>query len=352
MGVFLVKGRSLIKNKSPGSKVKSHILLNPPKPSGEDKTESTPLDEKASALAYEKNSYVQHAVNRLYLSHISPQSPMTRMLDVGCGTGDIIKWCSSYPYTGIDGVDINENVIERAKQSLPHHPKVRFTVGNAENLLALNLEKQYERIFFLWSLNWVKEKSKALQGAKTLLEDDGELWIIVPLRNLLLKEVRNRLINPTSLYPWASHFTEYSDPSNNFDDVPLTGYYLEQLNFTITHAQKFNVTQQFNHKSDFKNFLFPLTPQLNRIPLHREVVAEGKKINIPSPHRDEFLNMLTTGYLKHPQRKDVLGVSYTFDALFFRAIKKFPLKSSLNKEHALLEQTEEYKVYSLWKQRR
>src|SRR5258708_39795364 len=72
-----------------------------------------------------KNAAYYRAIERLVAFCVPPG---TSVLEIGCGTGDLLA--ALRPSEGV-GVDLSTKLIERARQK---HPQLQFIVADAENL--------------------------------------------------------------------------------------------------------------------------------------------------------------------------------------------------------------------------
>src|SRR5215472_18661955 len=80
-----------------------------------------------------KNAAYYRAIERLVEFCVPPGASV---LEVGCGTGDLLA--ALRPSEGV-GVDLSPKLIERARQK---HPQLQFIVGDAESLDAPELRNR------------------------------------------------------------------------------------------------------------------------------------------------------------------------------------------------------------------
>lgn len=98
----------------------------------------------------------------------------SKLLDVGCGTGRIVKLLGdkvSHYY----GIDPNVERIEIAKKELPG---LEFEIGYSEELPYE--ENKFNVIIFSMSWHMVKDFEQTLKEAKRVLKEDGILVILEP----------------------------------------------------------------------------------------------------------------------------------------------------------------------------
>ncbi|WP_349774457.1 class I SAM-dependent methyltransferase [Mesobacillus maritimus] len=161
------------------------------------------------------------------LIEILAPKPGERILDLGCGTGDLTKKIYDLG-AQVVGVDQSEKMIHRAKEKYPHH---QFLVQDATNLAFYN---EFDAVFSNATLHWVTEPEKALASIYQSLKPNGRFVaefggkgnvqfitsaILQRLKDLQKDEVR---------FPWY---------------YPSIGEYtqlMEKLSFRVTFAQHFD----------------------------------------------------------------------------------------------------------------
>jgi len=112
-------------------------------------------------------------LHEIYRFHISPNQ---RVLELGCGTGDLLA--AVHPSRGV-GVDFSEEMIRRAKNK---HPEIDFIQGDAHDLAMLN--EKFDAIILsdlvndLWDVQRVLEQIKPLckPNTRILLNFYSRLW--------------------------------------------------------------------------------------------------------------------------------------------------------------------------------
>lgn len=111
--------------------------------------------------------YVQH------LSKSLPHAP--RLLDVGCGSGNLLELLSKFSYQNYLGLDISEEAIKRA--SARNIPNANFQVVNFEEWLSAD---KFDFIILSGSLCYAKEPDSVLRRFAHALDENGvfviSLW--------------------------------------------------------------------------------------------------------------------------------------------------------------------------------
>jgi len=116
---------------------------------------------------------------RLIDKYYRPE-PNSKVLDIGCGTGMMLKSLSKYGE--VYGLDKNEKAIAYSKI---RSPKAKIVLGsfpeNMQNLLPL----KFDLITVLDVLEHIDDDTKALEAIKNILKPNGILIITVPAYKFL-----------------------------------------------------------------------------------------------------------------------------------------------------------------------
>jgi SAM-dependent methyltransferase len=103
-------------------------------------------------------------------------SPRQRVLEIGCGEGDLLA--ALEPSEGV-GVDFSAAMLERARQ---RHPDLRFVAADAHDLAALDGEFDFiilsDTINDLWDVQAALDQARRLSGPRTrlILNYYSHLW--------------------------------------------------------------------------------------------------------------------------------------------------------------------------------
>jgi SAM-dependent methyltransferase len=143
--------------------------------------------------------YPDAAINAVV--SLSTLGPSSRLLEVGCGTGQATVQFASRGYS-IDCVDPGRNLVSRAVRNCSSYPRIRFTVDTFEN--AALRARTYDLLFSAHAFHWVSPTVR-LKKAARLLARNGSLALLYnypgrpeekPLQRLglqLERESRGRL---------------------------------------------------------------------------------------------------------------------------------------------------------------
>ena len=102
--------------------------------------------------------------------------PECSLLDVGCGTGSVLKFLDNSEYAAGEyhGIDISGNMIESAKSQ---HPGVLFEKTNFLQLPVGEGCKKYDTILFNGSIQFFVNQQEVIRRAKSLLHPAGRIVI-------------------------------------------------------------------------------------------------------------------------------------------------------------------------------
>ncbi|PIN70097.1 hypothetical protein COV93_02875 [Candidatus Woesearchaeota archaeon CG11_big_fil_rev_8_21_14_0_20_43_8] len=99
--------------------------------------------------------------------------PGKKILDVGCGTGDLL---SSLKAKNGMGIDISPGMVNIAKKRFKHYSTLKFKVSAAENL---RLNQTFDIIILADVLEHVTSVEKTIQSVRHLCTEDTRVYIWV-----------------------------------------------------------------------------------------------------------------------------------------------------------------------------
>jgi len=167
-----------------------------------------------------------------------------RILDLGCGTGDLAKKLDGQGVTVV-GIDKSENMIAQAKNK---YPTIHFSVKDATNLEYMN---EFDAVFSNATLHWVKPPSKALAciyeslkiGGRFVAEFGGKGNVQL-ITNEIVKQITNEGIEFQSEHnPWY---------------YPSIGQYaalMEEIGFRVTFAQHYDRPTPLEGEDGLSNWI-------------------------------------------------------------------------------------------------
>ena len=152
--------------------------------------ESLPGHGEAMDRMYRFQRHFYDASRRYYLlgrdrllDRLTPP-PGGSILEIGCGTGrNLIGAARRYPDAKLFGVDISQEMLRTAlntmsRMKLEHHVTIACADATSfDPLLSLG-RRQFDRVYFSYTLSMIPEWQAALRHALSLLSQDGELHIV------------------------------------------------------------------------------------------------------------------------------------------------------------------------------
>ncbi|MBS4195959.1 class I SAM-dependent methyltransferase [Lederbergia citri] len=167
-----------------------------------------------------------------------------KILDLGCGTGDLAK--NLYD-CGVDviAVDKSENMVRQAQNK---YPNIHFAVQDATDL---NYRNEYDAVFSNATLHWVKPPKQALQcsyqsliqGGRFIAEFGGKGNV-----QLITDEIINQFKllgfeNNIKKFPWY------------FPSIGEYSALMEETGFRVTFAQHFNRPTPLDGDQGLRNWI-------------------------------------------------------------------------------------------------
>ena len=116
--------------------------------------------------------YYYMGLKRL-LHEIIPSPKQNNILEIGCGTGDLLAFLS--PRRGI-GVDISEKMIQIARQKHVHQKNLIFSVGSAEELKLPN-ETIFDYIFLFDVIEHLSDVPRSIENVNKICDPDTKVII-------------------------------------------------------------------------------------------------------------------------------------------------------------------------------
>lgn len=160
------------------------------------------LTEWNPVLYDEKHNFVSNFGGSL-VSLLNPQDG-ERILDVGCGTGDI---ANDIARSGaiVTGIDASQSMIRAAEGK---YPSVNFSVQNGETF---SFDAQFNAVFSNAAIHWMKHQQKVVQncynallpGGRFVAELGGEGNIQSIVEAIKLASKRLDIPYDHSKFPWT-----------------------------------------------------------------------------------------------------------------------------------------------------
>lgn len=167
-----------------------------------------------------------------------------RILDVGCGTGELTNELSKSGAT-IVGIDASEQMIRKAKEQFPN---IEFFVKDATNF---SFDEPFDAAFSNATLHWINDQLKALQCVYNSLKEGGRFVFemggkhnIESIHNAVKKAMEE-----------AGLKDNIPTVSNYFPSVAEQTNLLEQAAFTVTDVAHFKRPTVLQGEDGMRNWI-------------------------------------------------------------------------------------------------
>lgn len=181
-----------------------------------------------NADLYDHNHAFVSTLGSGLLEILSP-SKGERILDIGCGTGDLAHQIDQSG-AEVTGIDQSNNMIQQASKKYPGIP------FKQQDILNLNSQNEFDTVFSNATLHWIKAPERALQHIYTSLRSGGRFVAefggkdnVKTITDELIQQIQNAGIEYTDdQFPWY---------------FPSVGEYttlMEKIGFTVRFAQHFD----------------------------------------------------------------------------------------------------------------
>ncbi|MBT2292532.1 methyltransferase domain-containing protein [Paenibacillus albidus] len=161
------------------------------------------------------------------LSMLQP-GPNERILDVGCGNGDLmaeIAAAGALP----TGIDLSEEMVRRARQK---YPELNFQV---EDICHYRTDVRFDAVFSNAALHWIKDAPAVAQSIWLALREGGRFVAeFAGSGNVAVLTSAMQQVLEEHDYAWAGRNPWYHPTIGEYASL------LEQTGFRVTLAQHFD----------------------------------------------------------------------------------------------------------------
>lgn len=128
------------------------------------------------AAAYANGNQVQHTASLHFLTANNIDIKNKRILDVGCGTGNISAALAQHAHL-VYGFDASLNMIDYAKKNYaPLHENLSFKQFNVEDFVSYDT---YDLTTMFFCFHWFNDQLMALANIANSLKKGGELFATI-----------------------------------------------------------------------------------------------------------------------------------------------------------------------------
>ncbi len=146
-----------------------------------------------AAHSYAQHSQLQQRVGDDLLRLMQPILEPSRILDVGCATGDFTKkLCERWPHAQLTALDQAPAMVELAVDNLKNYPQITFL---CQDMLQFTTQSPSELITANFVLQWALDLQPLIRVLKQALKTQGYLCFSVPVQGSLpeLQQVWSRI---------------------------------------------------------------------------------------------------------------------------------------------------------------
>lgn len=234
-----------------------------------------------SANYYAKNNAVQeYEATKLLSKYSFKWNSEEKILDAGCGTGNITKKLLSNLSSNITvvvGSDIDPSMISYA-QKFNDGPKLSYQVVNLmeKDTFPTEWEAYFNKIFSFATFHWLPDHKRVLGNLRNCLKPKGEIFLY------FLQEFPgwNRAFNKTSKGRWEPYLANFKTTLIYVDNIgelqnndwitrsdPLKAYLniVEESGFEVIHAETVLSDRKIG-RMELINSTAAMLPQLRLIP--------------------------------------------------------------------------------------
>lgn len=111
-----------------------------------------------------------------YVHHLAKKlGRAPRLLDIGCGDGNLLEMLAHFPYAQYTGLDVSAEAIKQAQAR--NFPRTFFAVADFTTLITDRPQEKFDFIISTGSICYAPDPVAALQGLVPLLDKDGAFII-------------------------------------------------------------------------------------------------------------------------------------------------------------------------------
>lgn len=144
----------------------------------------------------------------------------TKILDIGCGTGNNTVLIENVTKANIYGVDQSEGMVSKAKEK---NSKVKWIIDDAVNLSSVS-DEEFDIVFMVDVIHHIRAIDTMFKNIHRILKENGEVFIFtdshehIKHNRLVSKYFPETIENELQRYQSTEDITN-SLKSNNFRDI-------------------------------------------------------------------------------------------------------------------------------------
>ncbi|XP_071965381.1 juvenile hormone acid O-methyltransferase-like [Antedon mediterranea] len=264
------------------------------------------------ATLYSKTIARQQVAFKLYLEPYLSVNDYDNILDVGCGSGDIV-YDMAGSANSATGFDKSRDMIHVARQKYqPLRTNLSYEIADITNCLQIfpNWRGAFNKILSVLVLHWVEEKRKAFQSMYECLSENGTCFLLFAgPRHQLLGSGKTEL--PYFLEnheKWKQHLKGYEHKIHNQLTLEENTELLKSVGFEEVHGDLNTPCDELEifSKEQLKSYVCTLVGHVNYV---------------PEQYRSEIVHDATEWCYQHFPVNQRGNKYYTLDIIVLRATK-------------------------------
>lgn len=157
---------------------------------------------------------------REYLLNIIPKDENLKVLDLGCGPGELIEEILKInPKLDITGIDFSQGMIDISKERNPKAKHIKMDVKDLGNI-----EEKFNIIVCTHSLPYYKDIDQVMKDLDSILLDEGMVYLGFASGNSLYDKFVLSFVKLTTgpaYYPSDRDFRKLISPYFNIEDLKI-----------------------------------------------------------------------------------------------------------------------------------
>lgn len=197
-------------------------------------TQNTPpemaVDYNRHAAEYAVHRKVQPLVLRQLLE-VGEINPNTKMLEVGCGTGNYISAIQSAAGCACWGIDPSFQMVARAKTSSLH---VNFKIGRGEHIGFQ--DNFFDMLFSVDVIHHIQDKARFYQEAFRVLASGGLICTVTESSGMIQSRQPFAVYFPETVAVDLQRYPDVKDLESMMEDAGFAGIKCETIEFPFYHS--------------------------------------------------------------------------------------------------------------------
>jgi|SRR5581483_2284656 len=210
------------------------------------------------AHAYAEGNKIQEEAALRYLQKSGIDFTGKKVLDIGCGTGNITAKIAAQAKT-VDGIDASKNMIEYAQEHYATVPNLAFAQCFAEDFSSDT--QSYDLALSIFCLHWIKDKQTVLKNIYNSLNSQGELFCTIATTSdptVGMTAFKELLQRPDCSFLNASTITQEESLDKHVISDEECKDLLQKMGFAIISYEKESLTHILKNREELAQFQRPV----------------------------------------------------------------------------------------------